>query len=97
MRREDTEFVLVPSEWSSFPGATGDNAEAPYDRDVVAPYWSDVLITNMFAGNALIGEPIDALTKKWDDVASLLENANNAVEVVKSYRDIITEAVKYTK
>ncbi|MFC4726317.1 hypothetical protein AB6B38_09600 [Glycocaulis abyssi] len=45
------ELLLVPAEWSSFPGSK----DKEFQRIDEARHWSDVLITNLFVGNSLIG------------------------------------------
>lgn len=98
---KDNERVLVAAEYASFPGEYRENEYGEDARRDFAWRWSDLLVSNLFVGSALIGPDakfaaaIEEATKKpelnWRDHSF---DKKDSPEIIARKLDIADEAAE---
>lgn len=89
---DDHSMVLIPSDWYTFPGDPG-HTKKVYERKHEAMAWCDLLITNMFAGNSLIGPPDDEIEALQEEIEDRLR-ARHSDDSLVIYQRLVSTSLK---
>lgn len=90
-RLEEGKFVLVAADHHTFPWTYNQvsGLKQNKQRNLLIAKWSDVLVTDLFIGNGLIGKPFGR-KKKLDEVAG-----DTPETIGKEYEAVIQESLMY--
>ena len=87
-KNEDNVRVMVPADWYSFPRTSPEDTDKTGDElddllNLQMQSWSDILVTDLFTGNALVGPPNQALEKLLKEARAQLQVGDPGPEFEK--------------